>query len=236
MRKAAGKRLPHGSTLALVLDTLVQMQQNANFRDGVPRSTLVKELPLPETTIDDRLRVLVKQGKVTSAGRGLYLPTRPKRHPVGVTQALVLDAVKTLHEQGKDCSRAAVMKATGLNMTTVDDRLKRLTLYEQIVRVARGQYAPARTFPAQRPIKITVGGDYWQVIWTIQIGVEGQQMKVSATDREQLSRKVMADGMVEYVLRDQRLVVTPREDALIQFPFPVTELQKLSTEWLRGWE
>lgn len=233
MRKPAGKRLPHGSTLALVLDALVRLHGNVNFRLGVPRSALVREVPLPETTIDDRLRVLVNQEKVKSAGRGLYLPSRPKRHPVGVTQALVLEAVKTLHEQGRDCSRAALMEATGLNMTTIDDRLKRLTNLESIVRIARGQYAPASHFPASRSIKISVKTEDSQAIWTIQIGSEGLRMEVRASDRDALLRQVLPDGSIEYVLRDQRLVVTQREDALIWFPFPVTKLQSFTIDWPR---
>ena len=81
MRKAAGKRLPHGATSDLILAVL----WNIHLRTGgqpVSRASLVQAISLPETTVDDRLRVLAKQGKVMKLGRGLYTPMRQKTEPI----------------------------------------------------------------------------------------------------------------------------------------------------------
>ena len=41
----------------------------------VSRADLLKDLQLPETTVDDRLRVLIKEKRVLSERRGLYRPS-----------------------------------------------------------------------------------------------------------------------------------------------------------------
>jgi hypothetical protein len=74
MRQAAGKRLPHGTTLALVMDALWRLHQKKGGRI-VYRAELVRALALPETTVDDRLRVLVKQGRALRERQGQYRPT-----------------------------------------------------------------------------------------------------------------------------------------------------------------
>ncbi len=75
MRKAAGKRLPHGETSDLVMNTLWSLHMRAGRPEPVSRADLVRAAcRLPETTVDDRLRVLVKQGKVLKLRRGLYAP------------------------------------------------------------------------------------------------------------------------------------------------------------------
>lgn len=75
MRKAEGKRLPHGETSDLVMNTLWRLHMRAGRPEPVSRADLVRAAcRLPETTVDDRLRVLVKQGKVLKLRRGLYAP------------------------------------------------------------------------------------------------------------------------------------------------------------------
>ena len=74
MRKAAGKRLPHGVTGELPMGALLRLSLVAGKSEPVQRADLVQALNLPETTVDDRLRVLVKRGQVVRLGRGLYAP------------------------------------------------------------------------------------------------------------------------------------------------------------------
>ena len=55
MSKTAGKRLPHGATIAMVMDALWRLHK---LPDGqlvsASRAALLKDLQLPETTVDDR--------------------------------------------------------------------------------------------------------------------------------------------------------------------------------------
>lgn len=74
MKKAAGKRLPHGTTSDLVLAVLWIIHMQTGKPEPVSRASLVRAISLPETTVDDRLRVLSKQGMVMKLGRGLYTP------------------------------------------------------------------------------------------------------------------------------------------------------------------
>jgi hypothetical protein len=78
MRKAAGKRFPHGVTSDLVLSALWQIHLHSGRAEPVSRADLVKAACLPETTVDDRLRVLLKMRKVLKVGRGLYSPIQQK--------------------------------------------------------------------------------------------------------------------------------------------------------------
>lgn len=78
MRKPAGKRLPHGATSDLLLAAMWNIYMRAGRTEPVSRAELVKALSFPETTVDDRLRVLVKRKKVMKVGRGLYAPIRQK--------------------------------------------------------------------------------------------------------------------------------------------------------------
>lgn len=78
MRKASGKRLPHGATSDLVLATLWQLHMRSGRPVPVSRSELVHSACLPETTVDDRLRTLLKQKKVMKVARGLYTPIHQK--------------------------------------------------------------------------------------------------------------------------------------------------------------
>lgn len=71
MRKAAGKRLPHGATSALVVDTILRLGVTQG-EGWVSRTDIVEAVPLPETTIDDRLRVLKKTKRVEKGDRGKY--------------------------------------------------------------------------------------------------------------------------------------------------------------------
>ena len=74
MRKAAGIRFPHGATSDMVLATLWRLHIHTGRPQPVSRADLVQAACLPATTVDDRLRVLVKQRKVLKLGRGLYTP------------------------------------------------------------------------------------------------------------------------------------------------------------------
>ena len=79
MKKAASKRLPHGTTSNLVLAWLWHLHMQAGEPKPVSRTALVTATGLPDTTVDDRLRVLSKGGgPVLNVGRGLYAPRHHK--------------------------------------------------------------------------------------------------------------------------------------------------------------
>ena len=74
MKSPVKKRAPHGATSLMVLDALVRLHTQGGERVNVSRVDLLRAVPLPETTVDDRLRTLVKEGRVLRAGRALYVP------------------------------------------------------------------------------------------------------------------------------------------------------------------
>ncbi len=74
MRNSVKKRAPHGATSLMVLDALVRLYTQGERRVKVSRVDLLSAVSLPETTVDDRLRTLVKEGRVLRAGRALYVP------------------------------------------------------------------------------------------------------------------------------------------------------------------
>ena len=74
MHKPKKKRAPHGATSSMVFAALWQLQARSSEYEGVYRLDLLKALSLPETTVDDRLRTLIKQGLVVRIGWGLYAP------------------------------------------------------------------------------------------------------------------------------------------------------------------
>ncbi len=76
MTKPVRRRAPQGATSAMVLDALVRLHTRGNRRESVCRADLLAAVRLPETTVDDRLRVLIKEGRVTRVGRALYVPKR----------------------------------------------------------------------------------------------------------------------------------------------------------------
>ena len=82
MRKASGKRLPHGATGDLVLAALWNIHMRTGRPQPVSRADLVRAVSLPETTVDDRLRVLVKQKRLMKLVRGLYTPIRQKNEDI----------------------------------------------------------------------------------------------------------------------------------------------------------
>lgn len=86
MRKASGKRHQHGITSAMVYMEVVRL---ARLNDGKPvsRRLLLRALPLEETTVDDRLRVLVKNGLLLNTGRGHYQPSQSPVEKVSGTLA-----------------------------------------------------------------------------------------------------------------------------------------------------
>ena len=74
MRRPAKKRAPHGATSLMVLDALVRLHTKNGRRVQVSRTDLLLAVPLPETTVEDRLRTLIKEGRVLRVGRALYEP------------------------------------------------------------------------------------------------------------------------------------------------------------------
>lgn len=56
------------------MGALLRLSLVAGKSEPVQRADLVQALNLPETTVDDRLRVLVKRGQVVRLGRGLHAP------------------------------------------------------------------------------------------------------------------------------------------------------------------
>lgn len=82
MRSPVRKRAPHGATSLMVLDALVKLHTRGGRRLEVSRVDLLRAVPLPETTVDDRLRTLRKEGRVLRVGTGLYVPIPwPGREP-----------------------------------------------------------------------------------------------------------------------------------------------------------
>jgi hypothetical protein len=75
MRNPTKKRAPHGATSLMVLDAMWRLHTQGGRRIKVSRVDLLRAVSLPETTVDDRLRTLVKDGRVLRAGRALYVPT-----------------------------------------------------------------------------------------------------------------------------------------------------------------
>ena len=68
----------------------------------------------------------------------------------------ILDTVQELHNLEQIVTREAVREATGLPLTTVDDRLAVLVDRGDILRVERGVFVPAVRHPPARPISKTV--------------------------------------------------------------------------------
>ena len=103
MRKASGKRLPHGATTAMVLDALMRLHTKDGRRVAVSRGALLASLRLPESTVDDRLRVLVKSRRILKVRQGYYepmpLPDEWRLHPQPPgSQQLTFDAAGRLIE------------------------------------------------------------------------------------------------------------------------------------------
>ena len=68
----------------------------------------------------------------------------------------ILDTVQDLHNLEQIVTREAVREATGLALTTVDDRLAVLVDRGDITRIGRGVFVPAVRHPPARPISKTV--------------------------------------------------------------------------------
>lgn len=78
MKKQSQKRLPHGVTQALVLDALMRLSIGKTSVRAVTRAEIRQALPqLSEATIDDRLRVLKKDGRIENMPGG-YKPFIPE--------------------------------------------------------------------------------------------------------------------------------------------------------------
>jgi len=74
MRNPVKKRAPQGATSLMVLDAMWRLHTQGGRRIEVSRVDLLRAVSLPETTVDDRLRTLLKEGRVLRAGRALYVP------------------------------------------------------------------------------------------------------------------------------------------------------------------
>ena len=96
MEKPARRRAPHGATSLMVLDALVRLHTRGGGRVKVSRVELLRSISLPETTVDDRLRTLIKEGRVLRVGRALYVPEswpgqEPRRsEPPGTRKTTIL--------------------------------------------------------------------------------------------------------------------------------------------------
>ena len=105
MRKAARKRAPQGATSLAVLEALRLLHTQGGRRLQVSRVDLLNAVRLSETTVDDRLRTLVKKGRVVRVGRGLYEPkpwpgdlTRRRPLPPGTTKRITFPDGSVLTE------------------------------------------------------------------------------------------------------------------------------------------
>ena len=67
----------------------------------------------------------------------------------------ILDTVQELHNLEQIVTREAVREATGLPLTTIDDRLATLVDRGEILRVERGVFVPAVRHPPARAISKT---------------------------------------------------------------------------------
>lgn len=80
----------------MVLDALVRLHTQGGRRVEVSRADLLRAVRLPETTVDDRLRTLVREGRVLRVGRSLYQPKpwpgkEPRRsEPPGTVRKTIL--------------------------------------------------------------------------------------------------------------------------------------------------
>lgn len=67
----------------MVLAALVRLHTQGGQRVEVSRANLLLTVRLPETTVDDRLRTLIKEGSVLRVGRALYVPKPwPGQEPI----------------------------------------------------------------------------------------------------------------------------------------------------------
>lgn len=71
----------------------------------------------------------------------------------------IFDTVCELHNLEQIVTREAVREATGLPLTTIDDRLATLVDRGEILRVERGVFVPAVRHPPARPISKTTMPD-----------------------------------------------------------------------------
>ncbi len=71
----------------------------------------------------------------------------------------IFDTVCELHNPEQIVTREAVREATGLPLTTIDDRLATLVDRGEILRVERGVFVPAVRHPPARPISKTTMPD-----------------------------------------------------------------------------
>lgn len=69
---------------------------------------------------------------------------------------IVLDAIRDLHDREQIVTRETLSELTGLNMTTIDDRLGYLADNGKIRRVQRGVFVPMEQHKPARPISRTL--------------------------------------------------------------------------------
>lgn len=78
------------------------------------------------------------------------------RGPKKTTLQIILDAVHDLHAQEQVVTRETLRDATGLKLTTVDDRIAILIDDGLVHRKNRGVFVPAAQHPPARPISKTI--------------------------------------------------------------------------------
>lgn len=76
--------------------------------------------------------------------------------PKPTVKDTIFQAVLDLHSAGRVASRQAVAKATGMNLSVVDDHVKTLLDDGRLRRVVNGVVEPVETHPANRPMSKTV--------------------------------------------------------------------------------
>lgn len=79
------------------------------------------------------------------------------------TTITVLQAIRRMHGEGRDVTRTTLAEATGLHLTTIDDRLQFLTNEGEVGRASRGVYVPTG-FPAARAVSVSLNPDSIAVV------------------------------------------------------------------------
>lgn len=74
------------------------------------------------------------------------------------TTITVLEAIRRMHGEGREATRTTLAEATGLHLTTIDDRLQLLVNEGEVGRASRGVYVPTG-FPAARAVSVSLNPD-----------------------------------------------------------------------------
>jgi len=71
------------------------------------------------------------------------------------TKQIIFEAIQDLHSAEQVVTREALVAVTGLKLTIVDDQIGTLIEGGQVLRVRRGVFVPAPSFPTARAISTT---------------------------------------------------------------------------------